>query len=72
MQSCAPNEVSAAAGLATSCDTLYERQCSVEVNVSCADSFAGWCRTFNEFDIADKLKMRGWVLPAYHMAPNAQ
>ncbi|KAK9833735.1 hypothetical protein WJX74_004401 [Apatococcus lobatus] len=29
-------------------------------------------RTFNEFDIADKLKMRGWVLPAYHMAPNAK
>lgn len=29
-------------------------------------------RTFNEFDISDKLKMRGWVLPAYSMAPNAQ
>ncbi|KAK9828574.1 hypothetical protein WJX72_000821 [[Myrmecia] bisecta] len=29
-------------------------------------------RSYNEFDIADKLRVRGWVLPAYTMAPNAR
>ena len=30
------------------------------------------CRRYNEFDLADRLKSRGWVLPAYRMAPDAQ
>lgn len=29
-------------------------------------------RQYNEFDIADKLRQRGWVLPAYTMAPDAR
>jgi glutamate decarboxylase len=28
-------------------------------------------RAYDEFDLADRLRMRGWVLPAYTMAPNA-
>ena len=28
-------------------------------------------RPYDEFQLADKLKERGWVLPAYRMAPNA-
>ena len=28
-------------------------------------------RQYNEFDLADKLRQRGWVLPAYTMAPDA-
>jgi glutamate decarboxylase len=27
-------------------------------------------RPYNEFDVADKLRARGWVVPAYTMAPN--
>lgn len=29
-------------------------------------------RSYDEFDIADRLRSRGWILPAYKMAPNAQ
>eukprot|EP01024_Parvocaulis_polyphysoides_P053449 TRINITY_DN5326_c0_g1_i1.p1 TRINITY_DN5326_c0_g1~~TRINITY_DN5326_c0_g1_i1.p1 ORF type:complete len:424 (-),score=48.29 TRINITY_DN5326_c0_g1_i1:236-1318(-) len=29
-------------------------------------------RVYNEFEISDKLKERGWCLPAYTMAPNAR
>ena len=29
-------------------------------------------RRYDEFDVADKLRERGWVLPAYSMAPDAQ
>ena len=29
-------------------------------------------RQYTEFDIADKLRQRGWVLPAYTMAPDAR
>ena len=29
-------------------------------------------RTYDEFDLADRLRSRGWILPAYKMAPNAQ
>jgi glutamate decarboxylase len=27
---------------------------------------------FDEFDVADRLRQRGWVVPAYTMAPDAQ
>ena len=30
------------------------------------------CRPFNCFDIADKLKMRGWTLPAYAMCADIE
>ena len=29
-------------------------------------------RQYTEFDLADKLRQRGWVLPAYTMAPDAR
>lgn len=29
-------------------------------------------RTYDEFDLADRLRSRGWILPAYKMAPDAQ
>ena len=29
-------------------------------------------RAYNCFDIADKLTSRGWLVPAYQLAPNAQ
>lgn len=29
-------------------------------------------RAYNEYDVSDKLKEHGWVLPAYTMAPNAK
>eukprot|EP01024_Parvocaulis_polyphysoides_P027583 TRINITY_DN24984_c0_g1_i10.p1 TRINITY_DN24984_c0_g1~~TRINITY_DN24984_c0_g1_i10.p1 ORF type:complete len:361 (-),score=43.40 TRINITY_DN24984_c0_g1_i10:947-2029(-) len=29
-------------------------------------------RVYNEFELSDKLKERGWCLPAYTMAPNAR
>ncbi|KAL6785348.1 hypothetical protein ACKKBG_A03470 [Auxenochlorella protothecoides x Auxenochlorella symbiontica] len=29
-------------------------------------------RMYDEFDLADRLRMRGWVLPAYTMCPNAE
>ena len=29
-------------------------------------------RAYDEFSLSDKLRERGWVLPAYSMAPNAQ
>lgn len=29
-------------------------------------------RSYDEFQLSDKLRERGWVLPAYSMAPNAQ
>lgn len=27
---------------------------------------------YDEFDVADRLRQRGWVVPAYTMAPDAQ
>lgn len=32
----------------------------------------GCCRPYTCFDIADKLRMRGWILPAYAMAPDIE
>lgn len=29
-------------------------------------------RSYNEFDLSSKLRERGWTVPAYTMAPNAQ
>ena len=29
------------------------------------------CR-YDEFDVADRLRQRGWVVPAYTMAPGAE
>jgi glutamate decarboxylase len=29
-------------------------------------------RSYDEFDVSDRLKEFGWVLPAYSMAPNAK
>ena len=29
-------------------------------------------RRYDEFDVADRLRQRGWVVPAYTMAPGAE
>lgn len=29
-------------------------------------------RSYDEFDISDRMRFHGWVLPAYTMAPNAR
>jgi len=29
-------------------------------------------RAYDEYDVSDRLKEHGWVLPAYTMAPNAK
>jgi glutamate decarboxylase len=29
-------------------------------------------RAYDEYDVSDRLKESGWVLPAYTMAPNAK
>ena len=29
-------------------------------------------RSYDEYDVSDKLKEHSWVLPAYTMAPNAK
>jgi glutamate decarboxylase len=29
-------------------------------------------RAYDEYDLSDRLKESGWVLPAYTMAPNAK
>jgi hypothetical protein len=29
-------------------------------------------RVYDEFDLADRLKQNGWILPAYTMAPDAR
>jgi glutamate decarboxylase len=29
-------------------------------------------RGYDEYDVSDRLKEQGWVLPAYTMAPNAR
>lgn len=29
-------------------------------------------RSYDEYDVSDRLKEHGWVLPAYTMAPNAK
>ena len=33
---------------------------------------AGLGRRYDEFDVADRLRQRGWVVPAYTMAPGAE
>ena len=33
---------------------------------------AGHGRRYDEFDVADRLRQRGWVVPAYTMAPGAE
>ncbi|QDZ18476.1 glutamate decarboxylase [Chloropicon primus] len=41
------------------------------VAFSLTDHPGGHKRNYDEFNLADKLKETGWVLPAYTMAPNA-
>jgi hypothetical protein len=42
------------------CDLLY--MCTGDVVA----------RAYDEYDVSDRLKESGWVLPAYTMAPNAK
>ena len=42
------------------------------VAFSLTDHPSGHKRMYDEFQLSDKLKESGWVLPAYTMAPNAE
>lgn len=50
---------------------LRNMQMVLSVNINGLLKLHWQCR-YDEFDVADRLRQRGWVVPAYTMAPGAE
>lgn len=56
---------------ASTCFTIFCAQIILSIKINRLLKLHWQCR-YDEFDVADRLRQRGWVVPAYTMAPGAE